>query len=211
MTKSGIRLISLLMVVALLTPLCSTALADTFTFRNGIQFGMTKSEVKSREKGKDIKLLKNSYPYALANLLTFGIELDTLEYDGALDGEKVFDYVYNFDENGKLHDIFINYIRRTDSKQESLYSKLRSSLINQYGQPLKTEKGKSSIFKGMAWQNVAFVSSSAKKYSEWWLVNDDLSCVKIDLIMISDDVLLSYTYFSYEEVIEKAGEYQRSH
>ncbi len=109
-----------------------SAIAEDFSVRNGIKFGMSKKEVNSIEKS--IGSIK---------LGAFGEFPDILEYEGSVAGEESI-IQYCFSENGLT---LINYDigkgsaekKNISPSREDMFYSLKDTLTKKYGEPVSSD------------------------------------------------------------------------
>ena len=173
---------------------------EGFTLRNGIHFGESPSDVKSRETLSLSSEDENTLVY----------KGTVASYDGTVE--------FTFGETGGLTDMCYEIGESgNSSSHESIYDSLKAGLVKKYGDPLALPDGKPHPVHGKAYEKVfaeitASLASSVKSakivnYDEWLLEFDDCA-VKIDLIdscsgAVNDmeyRVLLSYHFASGEEI-----------
>ena len=195
------KAISILLVILLLS-LSISVYAEPFSLRNGIFFGDTMEEVKSKEQLKYIngKEDKNWFRGTIANV----------------DDSEVSFY---FDkETGQLTDMSY-YLGARSTVYRSNYDEIKESLIKKYGNPLGNTGGYFHVIVGKAVESYIRGKTIANMYNskddlldyDEWLINCDGGAVKIDLILESTSHLtisLSY-HFATDEEIEKLMEEEK--
>lgn len=173
------RLISLCLILAMCFSLCacgeaqattSTENKDKFSFRNGINFGDSKKQVKQKE-----------------NELTFDTEntgstRDFLRFEGDIAGYDGTAYFY-FSKDNELTDMKYHFIGGP-TEMLDIYTTILESCLDKYGEPTNdTSTGKISAFYGEAYKE-AIGDSDTKLlyYTEWNLMGKYDENVVIDLV-----------------------------
>lgn len=203
------RILSLFLVLSLL--LCTAAAlaeGNPFELRNGVKFGDTEEEVKSKETlGFDPQYCE---PYSL---YTYGGTV------AGIDGTKLW---YRFNEdNGQLYEVRWSLPKVTsESLSTSHYQTLYNGLVTKYGEPLGYKDGACYVITGSAIQggiSMANIYSDTftngvgelMDYAEWDVVVGDGHHVKIELCQFMYGVSyeereyginLGYTPFTDEEL-----------
>lgn len=205
-----------LLLVAMLTVLSLPVLAeDTFTLRNGIQFGDTMEQVKAKE--------------------TLGVNEDNADethfetQTGTVAGFDDVSIIYNFDENNQLYDV-IWCLTSTTSKDttDMAYEKLENALKNKYGTPLGYSGGDCYIITGKAISGAIGHAEIYKllfttgvgdycRYAEWDYEYSEENHVKIEIIQYyfgssyserEYRVRVGYKYFTDEDLAAAMQEKQ---
>ncbi len=209
------RLISFLLVVAMLFSLSPTVMAteelsnnkeEQFSFRNGILFGDTVDVVWEKED----KLIPDT---------TYG---ENNVFKGEIAGYKNASCIFFFEgENNGLSDIYYSFDKKSGmNSKESLmaaYEKLNESLVRQYGDPLGLTDGEFYIFHGRAIDimlmdlGIFSMISKDNRYLDYdeWIIDFPSGKIKIDetAFYYTDykgdkvyQLLVSYTPFNEEQL-----------
>ena len=122
MKKLTIVLIGVFFILSTFT----FSFADDFTFRNNIKWGMSKDEVKKREKAEFFKEDENSLIYT-----------DTIF-------EVLMSISYNFHNNKLFSVLHLSFYELTNKESVNAYNKITADLSNKYGKPkeLKSSDGR---------------------------------------------------------------------
>lgn len=120
----GKRLVSGFLAVMLLAMLALPAMAEEgFTLRNGVQFGDTMEQVKAKE----------TLEWNLASCDDNSLQTE----EGTVAGISGVTITYQFDEDGKLEEVYWELPYRTSANSsDSDYSKIYKALAEKYGSPL---------------------------------------------------------------------------
>lgn len=194
------RLFCLLLTV-MLTVLSLPSLAEDYTLRNGIQFGETMEQVKTKE--------------------TLGVNANNADethfetQKGTVAGFDEVSIIYFFDENDGLEEAIWSF-SSTSSKEttDNQYEKLENALKNKYGTPLGYSGGDCYIITGKAITGAIGLIEIYKlingvgdycKYAEWDYEYSEGNHVKIEIIQYyygtsyskrEYEVRVGYKYFS---------------
>lgn len=204
------KLISLCLIMVLCLTLCPFAYADSFTLRNGIQFGDTIDDVKQKEK--DLTLEKEDE----------SSDSFTLKYTGEIAGmDGTATFYFDKDEK-KLTDL--KYSIETDNLSEmfDIQRKIKDSCIRQYGDPVVLDEDETTFpIKGKAIDYAAYAvymnrqlgeKSYIWDYDEWVVFGEDGNNTKIESVSYYDTsnflgteythcyVDVSYSFFTQDEL-----------
>lgn len=178
-----------LMMVLLCT--VGIATADSFTMRNGVQFGMTVSEVgKLETMPRSKETISSVYFYGYGEIA--GIKNSAVEYH--FDNNKLKGVEIHFDDlhkSGKLTVI-----------QD--YSDINALLQGKYGEPIGNTNGRSSALRGYEFETfITFYNFWKSMDYEEWLLQIDGGYVKIDHYLVvgtNNTHMIEYTFFTEKEV-----------
>lgn len=188
--------IFLSMAIILVCCLVSTVYAEAFQLRNGILFGDSLETVKGKEQLE----LKEDESLGVTYYCGYGT---VAGFDGEVD--------FYFGDSDALSDMSYKF-RNVGGSAENIYSTLRDSITNKYGESLGNANGKTHLITGKAFEDAEFTVSAGKMFGQpggylgydEWLVECDGGAVKIDLVYYySRDVemvALSYRFCSSEEI-----------
>lgn len=219
------------LVVALLLLVGSFASAEEFTLRNGIAFGDTMDEVLEKETfaiDEVVDSIEEEEEESEGSedeseeLLPYSIKTERSTLAGIDDSY----IIYSFDKDKTLQEV--EYVFRS-SKNENMintdYEAINKSLISKYGNPLGYTNGDCYVFTGQALQEFAMHLALIQyinglgdyvDYDEWDVDTGDYH-IKIEQVEyyhgasykdISYVHILSYTYFTDEQLAEKLDEKQ---
>ena len=197
------RLFSTVLVFVLLISSLPTALADdTFTLRDGIEFGDTLDDIK--EKNTSLKPISQCKQFEYLEFvshsddyidLTFAKYPDNgIWYRGTILGWSDMDCAFFFDEdtNGlTAMDYSFVFTDYTSEYAASCYVDIRDRLKEKYGTPLDIAEGKTHILSGPARERLNRVKylaswemfSADVVDSQEWLIENGSDYVKIDLVI----------------------------
>ena len=184
------RLYLLFLVIVLLCTV-GMATADSFTMRNGIQFGMTVSEVNKLETmPRSKKTISSVYFYGYGKIA--GIKNSGVEYH--FEKKKLKGVEIHFDD---LH-------KKSKYAVIQDYSDINALLQGKYGEPIGNKNGHSSALRGYEFETFMqyYTLWKSMDYEEW-LLQIDGGYVKIDhyLVIGANNVhMLEYTFFTEKEV-----------
>lgn len=193
-----ITLKRVLLVTIILSILLSPgALAETFSIRNGITFGMTKEQVKKIETMKVSSEWTDGTYLSYKNITISGIKNSILEYH--FENKKLINFTMLFNDNA------------TKATHEKDYKTLNAALKDKYGKPLGYANGKTAeLVSGYldAQISIALLDKMLGgklqykvTYDEWLIPTDD-GKVKIEHVLFTSNEKkenshhLYYTFFS---------------
>lgn len=206
-------LMSLLVFILVFSQLSITT-AEGFSLRNGISFGDTFDEVKSKETLAFEKIdaefedddEEKEYPYTLRTV------------EGTIAGIDDSYITYKFNRNKKLCEVQYFFQGYTNKDLiDSDYEKINQGLIRKYGNPLGFSNGKSFIITGGAIEGAVLGYTimqliggvgDMRDYDEWVLYCNEYN-VKIEQACyywgqsysdIHYSHTVSYTYFTDEDL-----------
>lgn len=211
---------TLLITLMVLFSFCYSANAEEFTLRNGIAFGDSMEDVKSKETIAidtiDDEFGENDaesdHPYSITT------KEDTV---AGISGSQIF---YHFDKDKKLCEV-VYFFASSSNKDiiDSNYETINSGLVRKYGSPLGNSNGKSHIITSSAINDAVLIYEIMKMvggvgdmrdYDEW-IVRCDNYNVKIDQVCyyagssysdINYMHCLGYKYFTDEMLKDKQNE-----
>lgn len=165
--------ILILVISILVLSIINSAIADEFTLRNGVKFGDSMDDVKSKET---------------LNLSSFSGDT-FLRYEGTLAGISGGMLFYHFDSELKLNDVEYRYSGLLEREIKEYYPLLLQGLEDKYGAPLENKDGTMYPITTGALETIDFYVALGKQrgdagyddYAEWVVDVDDYY-VKIDLI-----------------------------
>lgn len=231
------RVISILSLLALLASLFPVAFADdTFTLRDGIEFGDTLDTVESKNKTlKKVTTCKQYNYIRTANINS----VDWLEqafkkypdngvwFNGKILGWADMDCGFFFRDDALIGmNYSFPFTKYGSDSAVACYRDIRDSLIKKYGEPLDISDGYTFVLTGPAFERM----NRVKYLSAWevtsevetidtkeWYIEKESYNVKIDLVIYtysrnkSYDIFidLSYQKFTPEEY-EKALQKNRA-
>ena len=175
---------------------CSSAIAEVFTLRNGVQFGMTLNEIEKLEPLKRVTSTnKDVYMYGygiIANIDDSGVE-------------------YHFDKDGKLYSLELDLASGKKQyytcKQD--YEKINSMLKDKYGAPLGNKNASSYFIRGKEFSGILSAYSLFQMMStgilyDEWIIENEFGYMKIDhsCFYKGGDAghFLEYTFFTDEDI-----------
>ena len=206
-----------LVIVLLLISMVVCSSAESFSFRNGISYGDTMSEVEAKESFNIIEKTDTTLKTDNGTIASIG--------DSYI--------IYTFTPDDKLIDIYMDFGVHIGKPEQAIsaYKTVYDGLVGKYGTPTKIEDDAIYVISGSAvdkvYENANFLSSigltpSLQEMAQWVLRYDNTN-VKIDLLRyapngvstksISSDVIISYHFFSNEEeqaAIDALNSYQDS-
>lgn len=207
------KLVSGFLAMMFLTAMVLTASAeDTFTLRNGVQFGDTMEQVKAKE--------------------TLTLKSDTdgclVMEKGTVAGISDVQIEYYFDENGKLEEVMWGLPERSYAdSSDSDYSKLYKALAQKYGFPLGYTGGSCYIITGRALEGITLLCylsewtdmyGDLRDYDEWVWDFGQGEHVKIEIaqgcwgssVLDADyHIFVGYKYFTDADLQEAQDEKQQ--
>lgn len=219
------RIFSLLLV-GVLVLLSISAVAEDFSLRNGINFGDTMEEVLEKETfaideiddGSDEEDTdgddESEYPYYIETV------------KGTLANISDAYIKYYFDANKTLREVIYYFPSRSDKDMsDSDYESLYNGLVRKYGSALGYSNGSCYIISGAAIETAVLSAylfemlggyGDVRDYDEWDVDANNYH-VKIELAQhywgssyssIVYDILMSYTYFTDEDLSAAMAEKQ---
>jgi len=138
------------LIVRLATPLTKEE-SPSFTYRNGIRFGMTPDEVKGLERNT---------PVYTRSEINNGSEAYTLCYANETILGYPCDIIYEFGDNG-LELVIANMHRETDDLKQlpGVFAEIDDALIAAYGKPESNDMGFSTVWYSNTERNFGIVHS----------------------------------------------------
>lgn len=212
------RKVVALVMVLIVSLSVTSAWAEGFSLRNGISFGDTMEEVRSKEelniKETDNELKADEeYPYSLTT------------QNGTVAGVANSYIVYNFDKNKQLREV-IYWLKESSSSAniDAEYSSVNAGLVRKYGEPLENKDGRTHVVVGsaidLANYSVRLLNAfggyaGIRDYDEWVVFENGYN-VKIEQVEyyggqsrsnVYYQQVLSYTYFTESDVENIIDEY----
>lgn len=191
---------------------------EGFSLRNGIMFGDSMDEVRSKEKlpidEVDATAEKDEdYPYSLTT------------FRGTVAGVDGSYIVYNFDDNKQLREV-IYWLKESSSSAnvDAEYSSVNAGLVRKYGEPLANKDGKTHAVVGSAIDLTNYTVGLMNAFGGYagicdydeWVVFENGYNVKIEQVeyyagqsrsKANYQQVLSYTYFTEADVESNIAEY----
>lgn len=209
------KLFSLLLTIAMLVMAVGTAVADTnFSLRNGVQFGDTMDQVRSKETF--------GWDSVNTNETTLWTE------PGTVAGIEDVQIAYFFDENGKLDEIKWELPARTYAdSSDTDYEKLYKAFVQKYGSTLGYSNGDCYIITGHALDNAVLVYmlsdmlggyGTMRDYAEWDYEYSNDNHVKIEIVQFAYGlsyseaeyhIYVGYKYFTDQDLADAKTEKQK--
>lgn len=206
------KLVSGFLAMMLVATMVLTASAeDTYTLRNGVQFGDTMEQVKAKE----------TLPWDEDNCNETRLWTES----GTVAGISGVDVVYFFDENGKLEEVKWELPDRSyGDSSDSDYSTLYKAFAQKYGSPLGYTGGDCYIITGRALEGAATLYllydmldmyGTMRDYDEWDYTIGNGEHVKIEIaqfrygesILDADyHIYVGYKYFTDADLQEAMDE-----
>lgn len=190
------KVITVLLVLSIIICGIGSAMAEDFSVRNGVKFGMTEEEVLK------IEIENGTTHYESKDLGTKFHYLDCFQLSIAGFDKSGIWYIFNKKTN-KLDDIEYFFLNT------SVFSELADMLREKYGEPLN-----SSFTNGKVWESPSYRMSCAVKYPQKlqyyeWIVPFDDCYTLIDVmyyveyeygIVLDPHLFITYKYLEKSEV-----------
>ena len=194
------------------TPVFAETASDeesSFSLRNGIMFGDTLEDIKSKETFviNEKKSFYGEDDDKSAMVVTEEVTISG--YDGYI--------TFLFDKEGKLNEMGYTFSKISNQDNTNRYDVLKSSLSRKYGDPLDINDGfyfpiNTVLFYLHGVISQEYNSGEIQDYDEWVVDINKKEHVKIDLFSVSDkggynskttyETNIAYKYYTDEELAE---------